>query len=285
MSNSLSLRLGYLGATAIALGCGVLATNSHKVEAATVTTSATNVASQGRVVTAVQTTYVFSDINAQTATGQVLQPNTHWKVIREAYDKQGRKWLDLGMNQWVLACNVHEGYLSTTPQQPKQTYNAQSASKSTSAGQVQATQTQNTYHQSTYQQPQRTYQAQQTTYTQQQTQSQVQQTPVRQQTYQAPAQTQQTASYLPTMSYSHRNYNSYNTSSEQAALNSIAAKESGGSYTARNGRYIGKYQLDAAYLHGDYSPANQERVARQYAVQRYGSVAAAAQFRATHNYW
>ena len=74
-------------------------------------------------------------------------------------------------------------------------------------------------------------------------------------------------------------------SSEQAALNFIASKESGGSYTARNQRYYGKYQLDISYLHGDLSPQNQERVARQYAVQRYGSVAAAARFRATHNYW
>ncbi|USS86110.1 LysM peptidoglycan-binding domain-containing protein [Fructilactobacillus cliffordii] len=69
------------------------------------------------------------------------------------------------------------------------------------------------------------------------------------------------------------------------SLDSIAAVESGGSYTARNGQYIGKYQLSASYLNGDYSPANQERVARQYAVSRYGSVANAVAFRNAHNYW
>lgn len=50
----------------------------------------------------------------------------------------------------------------------------------------------------------------------------------------------------------------------------IAQRESGGSYNAQNGRYIGKFQLDSAYLNGDYSPANQERVAQKYINERYG---------------
>lgn len=50
----------------------------------------------------------------------------------------------------------------------------------------------------------------------------------------------------------------------------IAQRESGGSYNAQNGRYIGKFQLDSAYLNGDYSPANQERVAQKYVNERYG---------------
>ncbi|MCW6149496.1 LysM domain-containing protein, partial [Lactiplantibacillus plantarum] len=50
-----------------------------------------------------------------------------------------------------------------------------------------------------------------------------------------------------------------------------AGKESGGSYSARNGQYIGKYQLSASYLNGDYSAANQERVANRYVASRYGS--------------
>ena len=62
---------------------------------------------------------------------------------------------------------------------------------------------------------------------------------------------------------------------EDAARNWIAARESGGSYNARNGQYIGKYQLSASYLNGDYSPANQERVAQQYVTGRYGSWQAA----------
>lgn len=51
----------------------------------------------------------------------------------------------------------------------------------------------------------------------------------------------------------------------------IAQKESGGSYSATNGQYIGRYQLSASYLNGDYSEANQERVADQYVTSRYGS--------------
>ncbi len=50
----------------------------------------------------------------------------------------------------------------------------------------------------------------------------------------------------------------------------IANKESSNSYSATNGRYIGKYQLDSSYLNGDHSPANQEKVADQYVNSRYG---------------
>lgn len=49
--------------------------------------------------------------------------------------------------------------------------------------------------------------------------------------------------------------------SEAEAKEWIAQKESGGSYTATNGRYIGRYQLTDSYLNGDYSAENQERVA------------------------
>lgn len=51
----------------------------------------------------------------------------------------------------------------------------------------------------------------------------------------------------------------------------ISFHESTDSYTAQNGRYYGRYQLDTAYLNGDFSPANQERVASQYVADRYGS--------------
>ena len=71
------------------------------------------------------------------------------------------------------------------------------------------------------------------------------------------------------------NYTSSVSGSEQAAKEWIAARESGGNYGARNGQYIGRYQLSASYLGGDYSPANQERVADQYVTSRYGSWSAA----------
>lgn len=94
------------------------------------------------------------------------------------------------------------------------------------------------------------------------TDSQTTAQPVAQATTQsAAAQTSQTTS----------NYTSTAYGSEADAKAWIAAHESGNNYGARNGQYIGKYQLSAAYLNGDYSPANQERVADQYVAGCYGS--------------
>ena len=66
--------------------------------------------------------------------------------------------------------------------------------------------------------------------------------------------------------------------SEAEAKEWIAQKESGGSHTATNGRYIGRYQLTDSYLNGDYSAENQERVADAYVAGRYGSWTAAKNF-------
>ena len=66
--------------------------------------------------------------------------------------------------------------------------------------------------------------------------------------------------------------------SEAEAKEWIAQKESGGSYTATNGRYIGRYQLTDSYLNGDYSAENQERVADAYVAGRYGSWTEAKNF-------
>ena len=67
---------------------------------------------------------------------------------------------------------------------------------------------------------------------------------------------------------------------QSAAKEWIAQKESGGDYNAVNpsGRYIGRYQLTAEYLNGDYSIENQERVADEYVKNRYGSWEAAKVF-------
>ena len=68
------------------------------------------------------------------------------------------------------------------------------------------------------------------------------------------------------------------TGDSSSAKEWIAQKESGGSYSATNYRYIGRYQLDSSYLGGDHSPENQERVADAYVAGRYGSWEAAQQF-------
>ena len=108
-------------------------------------------------------------------------------------------------------------------------------------------------------------------------QVQVQTQPAQQQLAQISSKTVQTTTQI-------KHQKTYTTNSNSSA-NYIASRESGGSYSARNGQYIGKYQLSASYLHGDYSPANQERVARQYAISRYGSWQAAANFHRTHGWW
>lgn len=65
---------------------------------------------------------------------------------------------------------------------------------------------------------------------------------------------------------------------EAQAKEEIARRESGGSYTAQNGQYYGRYQLTISYLNGDLSPENQERVADAYVAGRYGSWVAALAF-------
>lgn len=109
--------------------------------------------------------------------------------------------------------------------------------------------------------------------------------------YQSSASTQsyasqatQTAQQAPAKTTS---YQSNATGSEKAAKEWIASRESGGSYTARNpssGAY-GRYQLLPGYLKGDYSPANQERVADNYVKGRYGSWQAAKNFWMAHNWY
>ncbi|QCA27905.1 LysM peptidoglycan-binding domain-containing protein [Vagococcus xieshaowenii] len=73
-------------------------------------------------------------------------------------------------------------------------------------------------------------------------------------------------------------YTSNASGSEADAKSWIAFKESTNNYNARNGQYVGKYQLTDSYLNGDYSPANQERVADNYVSSRYGSWQAAKNF-------
>ncbi|WP_053795990.1 LysM peptidoglycan-binding domain-containing protein [Apilactobacillus kunkeei] len=101
---------------------------------------------------------------------------------------------------------------------------------------------------------------------------------------QSVAQPQQQAQTQSTTNYSQSQSSSY-TGSSSSAKEWIANRESGGSYTASNGQYYGKYQLGAAMLHGDYSAANQERVADQYVAARYGSWDNAKSFWLQHGWY
>ena len=127
---------------------------------------------------------------------------------------------------------------------------------------------------------------------QQQTQA-VQSAPAATASYQAPAaQTQVQAPQAPVQAVQQQApaaTASYQApalgGNEQAAKDWIASRESGGNYNATNGQYIGKYQLSASYLNGDYSPANQERVANNYVQSRYGSWTAAQSFWQAHGWY
>lgn len=114
-----------------------------------------------------------------------------------------------------------------------------------------------------------------------------QQTAVAQVQTQPAAQTtaaaQSAASQAPVSTQS--TYTSAVAGSDAAAKAWIVARESGGSYTAQNGQYYGKYQLSSSYLNGDYSAANQERVADNYVASRYGSWTAAQQFWQGHGWY
>lgn len=177
-------------------------------------------------------TTVYNNYQNGQATGQILAPNTSWKVIKTAYDAQGSKWYDLGKNQWVkvvVQSNQNSNYNSQVTESYRyqgQRYNVY--------GNYRSNQSNTSYQAVNY------------------NQSSQQQAPSRQ-----------------------VNYNSSATGSEASDKAWIASHESGGSYIARNGRYIGKYQLDSSYLHGDYSAANQERAADRYVHNRYGTWASA----------
>ncbi|WP_338432284.1 LysM domain-containing protein [Limosilactobacillus fermentum] len=99
------------------------------------------------------------------------------------------------------------------------------------------------------------------------------------------AYTTMAATSTTTSTSSTSSYTSSLSSSEEAAKEWITQKESGGSYTAQNGNYYGKYQLSISYLNGDLSAANQEKVADQYVASRYGSWTAAQSFWESHGWY
>jgi LysM repeat protein len=59
--------------------------------------------------------------------------------------------------------------------------------------------------------------------------------------------------------------------SEAAAKEWIAQRESNGSYTAVNGQYWGRYQLNPTLVEHGAGPAEQEAAADKYVSERYGS--------------
>ena len=265
--------------------------NTNDAQAATIVQNDTNVVT---INNANSTVAVWDGVENAHFTGKELVHGTTWKVIRTAYDAMGNKWYDLGANQWIMAKYTVEGgnaATATTAQAPAQQAQAsvqkqqttqvqQSAQKQTTSVASQQVNTQakaatQVQHQTVAQAPKTNY-----NYNVQRTYS----APVQQRTYSyasAQKQTTQVAQKTQTTT----SYTSNASGSEAAAKAWIAGRESGGSYSARNGQYIGKYQLSASYLGGDYSAANQERVADNYVKSRYGSWTGAQKFWQTNGWY
>ena len=104
-------------------------------------------------------------------------------------------------------------------------------------------------------------------------------------TAQQQIETQAAVEYQPTVETSYGQISTNNGFTASSAKEAIAMTESGGSYTAQNGQYIGRYQLTSSYLGGDYSAANQEKVADEYVAGRYGSWEAAWQFHQANGWY
>ena len=262
--------------------------NTNDAQAATIVQNDTNVVT---INNANSTVAVWDGVENAHFTGKELVHGTTWKVIRTAYDAMGNKWYDLGANQWIMAKYTVEGGNATTAQAPVQQAQAsvqkqqttqvqQSAQKQTTSVASQQVNTQakaatQVQHQTVAQAPKTNY-----NYNVQRTYS----APVQQRTYSyasAQKQTTQVAQKTQTTT----SYTSNASGSEAAAKAWIAGRESGGSYSARNGQYIGKYQLSASYLGGDYSAANQERVSDNYVKSRYGSWTGAQKFWQTNGWY
>lgn len=263
--------------------------NTNDAQAATIVQNDTNVVT---INNANSTVAVWDGVENAHFTGKELVHGTTWKVIRTAYDAMGNKWYDLGANQWIMAKYTVEGgnaatakvATATTAQAPVQQAQAPAQQAQASVQKQQTTQVQQSAQKQTTSvaSQQVNTQAKAATQVQHQTVAQAPKTNYNynvQRTYSAPVQ-QRTYSYVSAQKQTTQvaqktqtttSYTSNASGSEAAAKAWIAGRESGGSYSARNGQYIGKYQLSASYLGGDYSAANQERVADNYVKSRYGS--------------
>ncbi|MBT8933942.1 aggregation-promoting factor [Lactobacillus delbrueckii subsp. bulgaricus] len=227
-----------------------------------------------------QSIATWSNYYTATVTGSV-KDGSSWKVVKTARDASGEKWYKIGKRQWIMAKYTTEA--STTS---NSTYNANTTSTNTANSTYNAnttsTNTANSTTSSTGTGYTTSYSSSANNYGYGSNYNY---------TYSANTGAANTSSYSASTTSSSTSAStstaSANTSSststsssssEEAAKAWIASKESGGSYTASNGNYYGKYQLSLSYLNGDTSAANQEKVANSYVKSRYGSWTAAKAF-------
>ena len=213
-----------------------------------------------------QSIATWSNYYTATVTGSV-KDGSSWKVVKTARDASGEKWYKIGKRQWIMAKYTTEA--STTS---NSTYNANTTSTNTANSTTSST---GTGYTTSYSSSANNYgYGSNYNYTYSANTGAANTS-----SYSASTTSSSTSASTSTASASTSSSTSTSSSSsEEAAKAWIASKESGGSYTASNGNYYGKYQLSLSYLNGDTSAANQEKVANSYVQSRYGSWTAAKAF-------
>lgn len=253
--------LALTGVAAISLG------TNGQADAATIGDSVTVDYIDGQSIA------TWSNYHTATVTGSV-KDGSSWQVVKTARDASGEKWYKIGNRQWIMA---------------KYTTEAATASNSTYNANTTSTNTANNTNSSTTGYQKSTSSSTGTGYTTSYSSSANNYGYGSNYNYSYSANTGSgnTSSYSASTTSSSTSASTASastssstssSSSEEAAKAWIASKESGGSYTASNGNYYGKYQLSLSYLNGDTSAANQEKVANSYVQSRYGSWTAAKAF-------
>ncbi len=213
-----------------------------------------------------QSIATWSNYYTATVTGSV-KDGSSWKVVETARDASGEKWYKIGKRQWIMAKYTTEASTASNS-----TYNANTTSTNTANSTTSST---GTGYTTSYSSSANNY-----GYGSNYNYSYSANTgAANTSSYSASTTSSSTSASTSTASASTSSSTSTSSSSsEEAAKAWIASKESGGSYTASNGNYYGKYQLSLSYLNGDTSAANQEKVANSYVQSRYGSWTAAKAF-------
>ncbi|RZM15855.1 Aggregation promoting factrelated surface protein [Lactobacillus delbrueckii] len=226
-----------------------------------------------------QSIATWSNYYTATVTGSV-KDGSSWKVVKTARDASGEKWYKIGKRQWIMAKYTTEASTASNS-----TYNANTTSTNTANSTTSSTGTGYTTSYSSsannygygsnynYSYSANTGAANTSSYSASTTSSSTSVS-----TSTASASTSSSTSTSTASASTSSSTSTSSSSSEEAAKAWIASKESGGSYTASNGNYYGKYQLSLSYLNGDTSAANQEKVANSYVQSRYGSWTAAKAF-------
>ena len=235
--------LALTGVAAISLG------TNGQADAATIGDSVTVDYIDGQSIA------TWSNYYTATVTGSV-KDGSSWKVVKTARDASGEKWYKIGKRQWIMAKYTTEAATASNS-----TYNVNTTSTNTANSTTSST---GTGYTTSYSSSANNY-GYGSNYNY---------------SYSANTGSSNTSSYSAstTSSSTSASTSTASSSSEAAAKAWIASKESGGSYTASNGNYYGKYQLSLSYLNGDTSAANQEKVANSYVQSRYGSWTAAKAF-------